>query len=67
MNDNQLEIPLDLLKSIVLFLKGKDFINLCQTNKDLFNFCNSFPDAWWLTKFLHDYGPPNPRKPFSLT
>ena len=36
-------------------------------NKNLLNFCNSFPDSWWLTKFLRDYGPPNPRKPLYLT
>lgn len=36
-------------------LKGKDVINLCNTNTKLRNFCEKYSDTIWSTKLLKDF------------
>lgn len=61
------DIPKDLLQTLLFQLKGPELINLCQSSPKLNQTCLQLDDTIWINKFLHDYGPPSPRKPVNFT
>lgn len=48
-------LPRDILFQILLNLKGAALLNLCNTNRSLFNFCQESNDYFWQQKVLLDY------------
>ena len=56
----------DLLFDLLLHLQGANLLNLCNSNKQLFNFCNDTNDYFWQNKILLDYSD-IPTKPANIS
>ena len=57
-------LPRDLLFDLLLYLKNADLLNLCNSNKQLYNFCDESNERFWQQKVLFDYqNQPLPPKP----
>ena len=67
MTTHFIDLSTDLLYELLFRLKGSDLLNLCQTNREMNDICNSLPDHFWRRKFFSDNGAQRLRKPAQYT
>ena len=61
-------LPRDLLFDLLLYLKNSHLLNLCNSNKQLYNFCDESNERFWQQKVYFDYqNQPIPPKPNNLS